>query len=295
MKPDEYLIFRHTISKKKYVVPVNFDAKQGQTISPDVFEQRLKAKISNFGCCLSGGLDSSLLAAIYKPKKVYTCVFEDKKYDESKWAEIVAKHIGSELVKVPITKERYTATLGYLIRLKNDGLHPNEPCLYLLARQAYKDGLKVLVSGEGADDCFGGYTDLLENEAKYMKDEKTFLNRYAYVKPPKAKIDFETYKKWGMERFILKVHTPGLVERAKNAGRATGVHFVFPYLLKGIPQLAWQLRKEDKKNKQILKEIAKKYLPKEIIEREKVGFPVPLDEWFGGLENFMRLNIEIWS
>jgi len=301
MIKEEYLIYRHTVSNRKYQVPIDYSAKQKLETLPEEVEIILSHSVKNLGgevaCCVSGGLDSSLLAAMAKPKKVYSCVFDDEKYDERKWAKLVASYIKADFIPVLVTKERYLSTLEYLILNKGDGLHPNEPCLYLLARQAKKDGFNIVLSGEGADDIFRGYTDLLENEDKYLKDKDTFLSRYAYARPKnyglEENIPFREYQQWGMEQFILRVHTPGLIERAMSAGKSAGVEFVFPYLLGGLPQLAWETKKEIKHGKKILKETAKGYLPDEIINRKKVGFPIPMEEWFGGIDKFMELNIQI--
>lgn len=304
MNKSEYLIFRHTISNDKYRVPIDYSRKQDRDTKPSDMVAYLRGNCywadlfrKNLTCCISGGLDSSLLAAIAKPKVVYSCVFEDEKFDEGEWANMVAEHIKAELVPVVITKDRYLSTLEYLIRIKGDGLHPNEPCLYLLARQAKKDGFDTILSGEGADDIFRGYTDLLENEDKYMRTKESFLARYAYARPKKyglkEDIPFGKFKKWGMEQFILRVHTPGLIERAVNAGKCAGVEFLFPYLMNDLPQIAWETKKELKHGKKILKEVAEDYLPKEVIYRKKVGFPVPLDKWLGGIDKFLELNIDI--
>ena len=108
-------------------------------------------------------------------------------------------------------------------------------------------------------------------------------------------IPFVQFQKWGMERFILEIHTPGLVRRAQNACIAAGVTPLFPYLEGGLPQIMWNAPIEQKDNKNTLKKIAEKYLPYEIVHRPKVGFPVPLDKWVGGLDKFILLNIKIWE
>lgn len=303
MNIPEYLIFRHTFSKRKIRLVDDFGP---QTTKPDLtkIESILKRNvsgISNFSAFVSGGLDSSLMAAIAKPKVIYSATFPEFINDESVWAQIVASHIGARLVLVPIKKAEYLSTLEYLIRYKQDGLHPNEPCLYIVAKKAVKDGVRLMLSGEGADDIFGGYTDLLANAEKYFSDKETFLTRYAYARPSKfgypEDIPFDEFKKWGMEKFILKIHTQGLINRALNACYAAGIDVRFPYLLGDLPQYMWNCYPEFKNNKNTLKQVAEKYLPHEIICRKKIGFPVPLNEWLGGngIEEFLKLNVSIWQ
>ena len=280
----EYLAFRFT--KTKYKLPIKFNDKV-KRVNPDDIEDRLEGKSK--AIFLSGGIDSSLLAAsiIRKPEVAYVADFGIGVENEFWWANKVSKHLGIELVVVKITKERYLSTIEYLIKKKGDGLHPNEPCLYLMALQAKKDGFNSVMLGSGADGLFGGYTDLLINENKYMQNRQTFLNKYAYVNKD-VKIPFKKWKSWGMYKFLLKIHTPGLIDRAVNACTAAGIKPVFPYLENGIPQLMWNAPIGQKIDKPILKEIANKYLPREIIYREKVAFPTPWD-----VKEFLYLNKEI--
>lgn len=304
MNKMEYMIFRHTLLAPEFNVAINYDQRDIQPVSIDTVDKQLRQSIiglKDFTCFVSGGVDSSTLAAISGAKVIYTASFPSLKQDESEWAQKVADSIGAELRIVPINKNEYLATLEYLIRNKKDGLHPNEPCLYIVAKKAVRDGFETILSGEGADDIFGGYTDLLQNEHKYLASEKAFLKRYAYLRPRefglKEYINFPQYKKWGMERFILEVHTPGLIHRAQNACWSAGIKPLFPYLLSGLPQIMWQAPLEAKKGKALLKKLAEKYLPYEIVYRQKVGFPVPLDLWLGepGIANFILLNIKIWE
>jgi len=282
---NEYLMFRHTLSKDKYKVPIKYEDKV-KRVDPDVIESKLRSK--GKAIFLSGGLDSSLLAAINKPERAYTALFFDEDGErEWLWARKVADRLDISLIPVGITRERYLSTLEYLIKQKGDGLHPNEPCLYLMALQAKKDGFDTIISGEGADGLFGGYTDLLINEDKIMKDEPTFRKRYLQIDTGDP-IPFEKWREWGMYRFLLEVHTPGLIDRAVNACNSAGMKVEFPYLENGIPQLMWNAPMGQKIDKPILKEIANKYLPREIIYRKKVGFPVPWDT-----KEFLFLNKEI--
>lgn len=236
----------------------------------------------------SGGLDSSLMAAVFKSRQLYTVGFKDGE-SEVEWAKIVAKHIGANLTVVWATEKNYKAVMETLIRNKKAPLHPNEPCLYLAAVQAKKDGYEEILNGEGADDLFGGYTDLIKNEKKYLKSKKAFLKRYAYIYKDIPDEVWHDIKEIGMREFLLKYHTPGLLLRANNACKCAGIQANFPYFLFH----AWA-RKEIDFNKTILKKIAKAYLPKKIIEREKVGFPVPIDKWFGSYKKFADLNLKIW-
>jgi len=274
----DYLAFRYT--KTNYRVPIKYNKKVKRVV-PSEIEKKLKTDGDSI--FLSGGLDSSLLAAINKPQMAYVAVLGQE--NEYEWARKVANHLHIQLTPVFISRERYLSTIEYLIKQKGDGLHPNEPCLYLMALQAKEDGFNTIISGEGADGLFGGYTELLTGN--FMKDEQTFRNRYLQI-PTFDEIPFEKWKEWGMYRFLLETHTPALIDRAKNACNSANMEVVFPYLENGIPQMMWEAPMGQKIDKPILKEIAVKYLPKDVVYRDKIGFPVPWDT-----REFLLLNKEI--
>lgn len=275
-----YLQLRH--SKLVYEVPIKYNDKVIRA-NPDTIEKKLKCDAD--AIFLSGGLDSSLLAAINKPKMAYVASFPGFEDDETEWATLVCAILEIPITVVPITKKRYLSTLEYLIKQKRDGLHPNEPCLYLMAKQAKRDGYKSIMSGEGADGLFGGYTKLLTGN--FMQNETKFRERYLQL-DTEDPIPFKKWQKWGMYKFLLKVHTPALIDRAINACNSAGMLVEFPYLEKGIPQMMWEAPEGQKIDKPVLKEIAVKYLPKDIVFRKKVGFPVPWDT-----TEFLLLNKEI--
>ncbi|MGL5904581.1 MAG: asparagine synthase (glutamine-hydrolyzing), partial [Cetobacterium sp.] len=119
-------------------------------------------------------------------------------------------------------------------------------------------------------------------------------------------------------RFFHKYHVCGLLQRVDTTTMKSGVEARVPFLdyklieysYKNIPydlKLKWKNKdsKEMAKKKlskeysevldipkYILKKLAYKYLPKENIERKKVGFPVPLDEWFGNLKEIAEQELK---
>lgn len=276
----DYLAFRYT--NTKYRVPIKYNDKEKEFVKPKEIEKKLKSK--GKAIFLSGGLDSSLLAAINKPRMAYVATFPGYE-DEYEWAQAVANYLNIPLFPVEITRNRYLSTLEYLIKQKGDGLHPNEPCLYLMAKEAKKDGFSSIISGEGADGIFGGYTKLLTGN--FMVSEKIFRKRYLQIDTG-VKIPFKKWKRWGMYRFLLEVHTPALIDRAVNACWCAGMKIIFPYLMNGIPQMMWETSMIQKTDKLVLKQIATPYLLKDIVYRKKVGFPTPWD-----VKEFLKLNKKI--
>ena len=121
----------------------------------------------NFGLFLSGGIDSSLVAAVARsvhPKralKAYTLRFHEDSYDEGGFAEAVAKRFKIELENVWVEPEEVRGGLKSLIGLVGEPLaDPAWVPAALLARRASQD-VKLALVGEGADELFGGYPSYL--------------------------------------------------------------------------------------------------------------------------------------
>jgi len=120
-----------------------------------------------YGVFLSGGLDSSLIAAIardVRPERrlrTYTVRLPDASFDEGHFAERVAKRLGAESISVWFNPEDVPRGIAQLIRVVGEPLaDPAWLPTALLARRASRDVPMALV-GEGADELFGGYPTYL--------------------------------------------------------------------------------------------------------------------------------------
>jgi asparagine synthase (glutamine-hydrolysing) len=119
------------------------------------------------GVFLSGGLDSSLVAAVavaacpHEPLPAYTIRFEESSYDEGDQAARVASLLGLELSEVWVGPEQLSREIDDLIRLAGEPLgDPAWVPSTLLARVAARD-VKLALVGEGGDELFGGYPTYL--------------------------------------------------------------------------------------------------------------------------------------
>ncbi len=109
------------------------------------------------GSFLSSGVDSSYMACLAQVDKTFTVGFADKRYDETDYAKEFSQHIGVKNFSYRITPEEYWANLHRI------QYHMDEPladaasaALFFVNREAAKQ-VKVCLSGEGADEFFGGY------------------------------------------------------------------------------------------------------------------------------------------
>jgi len=109
------------------------------------------------GSFLSSGIDSSYLVSLAKPDKTYTVGYDIPRYNEIDYAKDLADRLGIQNTCKKITKEEYMEVLPKIMyHMDEPASDPAAVALYFVANLASKD-LKVVLSGEGADEFFGGY------------------------------------------------------------------------------------------------------------------------------------------
>ena len=109
------------------------------------------------GSFLSSGVDSSYLVALARPDKTYTVGYTDQKYNEIEYAKTLTKELNINNTSKIITKEEYLKIIPKIMyHLDEPTSDPAAVALYFVAKLASKD-VKVVLSGEGADEFFGGY------------------------------------------------------------------------------------------------------------------------------------------
>lgn len=115
------------------------------------------------GSFLSSGVDSSYLVSLAKPDKTYTIGFDLAKYSEIDYAKDLTDKLKIKNISEKISKEEYMKAIPEVY------YHMDEPtadgcaiAVYFLSRLASRD-VKVVLSGEGADEFFGGYNSYDDN------------------------------------------------------------------------------------------------------------------------------------
>lgn len=147
--------------------------KNISAVMKDSVEKHLIADVE-VGSFLSSGIDSSYIVSLAKPDKTYTVGYENKKYDETMYAKDLAEKLGIKNESKIITKEEYLENISKIMyHLDEPTSDPAAISLYFVAKLASKD-LKVVLSGEGADEFFGGYNYYRE-EVDYK-----FYNKLPY-------------------------------------------------------------------------------------------------------------------
>ncbi len=106
---------------------------------------------------LSSGVDSSFVASNFHGAKTFTVGFDYDKYNEIPYAQELSAKIGIENYSKMITTEEYWQELARIQYFMDEPLaDPSAAALYFVDREAAKQ-VKVVLSGEGADELFGGY------------------------------------------------------------------------------------------------------------------------------------------
>lgn len=114
------------------------------------------------GSFLSSGIDSSYLVSLAKPAKTYTVGYDLPRYNEIHYAKDLADKLKINNTSKKITKEEYMKAIPKIMyHMDEPASDPAAIALYFVAELASKD-LKVVLSGEGADEFFGGYNSYRE-------------------------------------------------------------------------------------------------------------------------------------
>lgn len=175
------------------------------------------------GVFLSGGLDSSLVAAVAmdlvpdRRLRAYTLRFRETSYDEGNIAEEVARQLGLDWTPVPVTPEALQDGLPELIRLVGEPLaDPAWVPTALLARRAARD-VKLALVGEGADELFGGYPTyvgaaMAERYARLPQPVRRVLRSVVERWPPS---DRKVTLSYLLKRFVAAAEL-GPVERHRH-------------------------------------------------------------------------------
>lgn len=195
LAPGEMVIISEdSIQRKRYWEPIScmkFNAFTVNTVGQldnllnDAIKTRLGSGEFKQGIALSGGLDSSLITAMlcknfpeYNIEKCYSISFEEESYDEFHHAKIVTDKFGLRHQRILFDQSKFHyAVTKYLSRQDEPNADPSFLGLSLLAETAHFDGCKAVISGDGADDVFMGYSYYKVSKIMYV------LNKLRYFIP----------------------------------------------------------------------------------------------------------------
>jgi asparagine synthase (glutamine-hydrolysing) len=308
------------------------------------------------GAFLSGGIDSSLVVSYMARSgshRAFTATFSEAMFDESAYAEAVARHVGVDLVKCGVSIEEGLRHIEQLGRIYDEPFSDSSALPTYLVCQSMRRHVTVALSGDGGDETFGGYLRYQRGLARSLRSPGSeFQRRIARslreVVPmgtfawrrlnQRALSSAEYYQR--LQQVFAEEHLHGLLrdsdrlgpdvrtslvaERVESEGgedflngmqlsdiqtylpedcltkvdRASMAHSLevrVPLLSKPVWEIARRLprslRVQEGRGKVLLRQLARRRLPEEVVTLPKKGFSIPGATWFRGelMERFGEL------
>lgn len=295
------------------------------------------------GTFLSGGVDSSLVTAILQHNmsnklSTFTIGFEDKSYNEAGFAKNIANYLNTNHTEYYCSNQDAMNIIPTLPTIYDEPFGDSSAIPTILVSQIAKKSVSVILSGDGGDEVFCGYSSYSLFESRFKKIDvlpkamiKKILNcipdpLYAlynmnekyYLKYLKFKNTLEHGDIANMYKVANSVFTKHEVEsvlknnyfyikddivkdishlermmvsdfkgylcddilvKVDRASMSVSLEAREPLLDHKIIEYAARLPIEYKKDKRILKDILSNYIPRNLFERPKAGFGIPINDW----------------
>ncbi|MCV7102136.1 N-acetylglutaminylglutamine amidotransferase [Mycobacterium palustre] len=276
-------------------------------------ERRLVADVP-VGCLLSGGVDSSLIVGLLAEAgqhglSTFSIGFESAggvEGDEFRWSDIIARRFGTDHHQIRIGTERMLPALDGAIGAMSEPMVSHDCVAFYLLSQEVARHVKVVQSGQGADEVFAGYhwyppmgsPAAATLEGAVAEYRGAFFDRdavgvrnllgpaYFAEGDPSERFVTEHFARPGadtgvdralrLDTTVMLVDDP--VKRVDNMTMAWGLEGRVPFLDHELVELAATCPPELKtahEGKGVLKQAARRVIPSEVIDRPKGYFPVP--------------------
>ena len=272
------------------------------------------------GALLSGGVDSSLIVGLMAENganlRTYSIGFEDvgsEKGNEFEYSDCVARHFATQHQQIRIDSRNLLRRLPEAIAAMSEPMVSHDCVAFYLLSEAVSQHSKVVQSGQGADEVFGGYHwyPPLLNSADGAGDyARGFCDRdqaeYRQVVSPALACADDVSRDFiarhfgasgatrpvdqalRMDTTVMLVDDP--VKRVDNMTMAFGLEARVPFLDHELVELAARIPAEHKLaphlgeagGKHVLKEAARAVIPAKVIDRPKGYFPVPALKYLRG-------------
>jgi asparagine synthase (glutamine-hydrolysing) len=274
-------------------------------------DRRLVADVP-VGCLLSGGVDSSLIVGLLAEAgqhglATFSIGFESVngvKGDEFRYSDIIAERFETDHHQIRIGTDRMLPALDGAIGAMSEPMVSHDCVAFYLLSQEVAKHVKVVQSGQGADEVFAGYhwyppmADATSLEGSVASYRKAFFDRdsdgvaglvtpaYLAEGDPSEQFVTEHFAHAGaatgvdralrLDTTVMLVDDP--VKRVDNMTMAWGLEGRVPFLDHELVELAATCPPELKtahEGKGVLKQAARKVIPADVIDRPKGYFPVP--------------------
>jgi asparagine synthase (glutamine-hydrolysing) len=283
-------------------------------------KRRLVADVP-VGCLLSGGLDSSLIVGLLAEEgqsglETFSIGFEaagGQAGDEFRWSDIVAERFATTHHQLRIDTARMLPALDGAIGAMSEPMVSHDAVAFYLLSQEVSRHVKVVQSGQGADEVFAGYhwyppmADAADDDpgGALAQYRRAFFDRDHRAMAALVESEWlagadesgrfvgdhfaasgaatGTDRALRLDSTVMLVDDP--VKRVDNMTMAWGLEARVPFLDHELVELAAScppVLKTAQGGKGVLKEAARRVLPAEVIDRPKGYFPVPALTHLGG-------------
>jgi len=310
------------------------------------------------GALLSGGIDSTLIAALMqsqatRPVRTFTIGFEEDAWDEAAHARAVAAHLGTEHTELRLAGADALALVPHLPAIYDEPFADSSQLPTHLVMQLARQHVTVALSGDGGDEFFGGYNRYFLGPELWRKvgwmppSLRNALFRMAPALPAKFKARLGTTQvddklrklaqmfgdhciasiddlycglvsEWpDSDNMIVDGRLPpnllddrnrwprlsdpvarmmaldgltylpdDILVKVDRAAMAVSLETRAPFLDRDVVEFAWSLpmsmKLRDGRGKWILRRLLDRHVPRSLVERPKMGFGIPLDDWLRG-------------
>jgi len=319
------------------------------------------------GTFLSGGIDSTVVSAIAQREssekiKTYTIGFSEKEYDESVYAERIAKHLGTDHLTMHVSANDVLNVVPDLPSIYDEPFADSSQLPSFLVSKLAREHVTVCLSGDGGDELFAGYNRYLWTDSLWKKmsgvpkpvrqllgkalampspmlwdtvykgltrfktsdmdkqklvglkvqklagfmQQEDIYQAYdylmAYWNEPEKLIKQSSFGRSPIHK-ISRINSSSFIDQAMyldqfgylpgdnlakvdRASMAVSLETRLPLLSHDVVDLAWRIphtfKAKDNVSKWALREVLYKYVPKEMMDRPKMGFSVPVAKWLRG-------------
>jgi asparagine synthase (glutamine-hydrolysing) len=282
----------------------------------DATRLRMRCDV-NVGSFLSGGLDSSLVTALMcenksKPFKTFSVGFKEESFSELPHARRIAEQFKTNHHELMTESDVISLWPRVIWHLEQPHGDASFLPMYQMAKFAHEQDVIVCLNGDGSDEVFGGFTYYgdFRNTMRETHGLYRFFNRTSIFKDElKESLLLPSFvQKHGidgsfriLDRHYHDSHGPDLLNRYLRAeqkmllpgnnlvkpdrcGAPNSIEARSPFLDHRIVEFASSmpsaLKVQDGAGKMIVKKIAERFLPHDLVHRKKQMFTVPIGEWF---------------
>jgi asparagine synthase (glutamine-hydrolysing) len=304
------VVYLNGVEKARLRVLSQSSEKYSEDIVGTILRSSVKAhEMSDVGnvSLLSGGIDSSLIAAYSEIGKCYSVGVDNN--NEFAVAKQSSKMLEKELQCVTVPSEDLVEVYRRLIQMKGEPLSlPNEGLIFCVCA-SMEPNEKVVLTGEGADEIFFGYDGIFRWASELSElNIPDFLERYGYsdieyltermhddlrrLMKSKTPIEF-------VEDFFFKYHLPCLLRRMDFAAMAASKEARVPFVSRALVEYMYRrpsnIKIDEVQSKKPLRGLLADLNFTHVLKTKKIGFSAKVnqgDSRTDEYQKFQELNME---